>query len=93
MTMSFQVYSYPAVEEIFLEKIGHMDDKKMKITKYFLKDILLYSEYDNSSGIQGYDILIESELVDKDDFQAYCITITNRLGASNFNFEIIRKGG
>ncbi|CAG2242550.1 unnamed protein product [Mytilus edulis] len=91
MTMSFQVYSYPAVEEIFLEKIGHMDDKKMKITKYTLKDILLYSEYDNSNGIQGYDILIESELVDKDDFQAYCITITNRLGASNFNFEIIRK--
>ncbi|XP_052084709.1 uncharacterized protein LOC127721932 [Mytilus californianus] len=89
--MSFHVYSCPDVEEIFLEKLGRMRGKKRKINKYFLKSTLLYNEFDNKAGIPGYDILIESEERGTDDVQAYCITVKNRLGASDYHFEIIKK--
>ncbi|CAG2208423.1 unnamed protein product [Mytilus edulis] len=89
--MSFLVYSCPDVEEIFLQKLGRMRGKKRKLHKYILKSTLLYNELDNETGVPGYDILIESDDLDIEDFQAYIITVTNRLGASDYHFEIIKK--
>ncbi|XP_071139128.1 uncharacterized protein [Mytilus edulis] len=89
--MSFLVYSCPDVEEIFLQKLGRMRGKKRKLHKYILKSTLLYNELDNETGVPGYDILIESDELDIEDFQAYIITVTNRLGASDYHFEIIKK--
>ncbi|CAC5386336.1 unnamed protein product [Mytilus coruscus] len=91
ITLSFHVYSCPDVEEIFLEKLGLIRGKKRKINRYVLKPTVLYNEFDSKAGIQGYDILIESEELDIDDFQAYCITVKNRLGESEYHFEIIKK--
>ncbi|VDI21745.1 Hypothetical predicted protein [Mytilus galloprovincialis] len=89
--MSFSVYSCPDVDEIFLQKLGRMRGKKKKLHKYDLKSILLYNELDNETGVPGYYILIESDDLDIEDFQAYIITVTNRLGASEYHFEIIKK--
>ena len=90
--MSFFVYSCPDDEEIFLQKLGRMRGKKRKLHNYVLKSTLLYNELDNETGVPGYDILIESDDLDIEDFQAYIITVTNRLGASDYHFEIIKKG-
>ncbi|CAG2190820.1 unnamed protein product [Mytilus edulis] len=81
----------PDVEEIFLQKIGRMRGQKKKNEKYVLKSTLLYNDLDNTTGVPGYDILIESDELDIEDFQAYIITVTNRLGASDYHFEIIKK--
>ncbi|CAC5391385.1 unnamed protein product [Mytilus coruscus] len=89
--ISFQVYSCPDVEEIFLEKLESVRGKKRKIIKYFMKSTLLYNEFDNKVGIPGYDISIEIEELGIDDVQAYCITVKNKLGASDYQFEIIKK--
>ncbi|CAG2208416.1 unnamed protein product [Mytilus edulis] len=48
-------------------------------------------EFDNKDGIEGYDILIESDELYIDDLQPYCITVTNRLGASEYYFAITKK--
>ncbi|CAC5421328.1 HMCN [Mytilus coruscus] len=92
VTMSFHVYSCPDVEEIFLEKLGRIRGQKRKIHKFVLKSTLLYNEFDNKDGIPGYDILIESDELYIDDLQPYCITVTNRLGASEYHFAITKKG-
>lgn len=89
--MLFQIYSFPAVEEIFLQKSGRVRGKRRKINKYVLKSTLLYNEF-GTAGIPGYNILIEIEVLDIDGFQDFCITVTNRLGASEYHFEIILKG-
>ncbi|XP_071139037.1 uncharacterized protein [Mytilus edulis] len=91
MTMSFLVYSCPDVEEIFLQKLGRMRGKKRKMKNYVLKSTLLYNDLDNTTGVPGYNILIESDELDIEDFQAYITTVTNRLGASDYYFEIIKK--
>lgn len=88
--MSFHVYSNPEVKEIFLEKLGRVRGEKRKIDKYVLKSTLLYNEFE--FGIPGYDIFIEIEDLDIDDFQPYCITVTNGLGASEFYFAITKNG-
>lgn len=91
--LSFYIYSYPDVDELFLQKIGKTHSKKNKISSYnILNATLLYKELNNKVGVQGYEYLIESEKLDTDDFQAYCITAINRLGASDYRFEIRRKG-
>ncbi|CAC5421334.1 unnamed protein product [Mytilus coruscus] len=90
--LSFYIYSFPDVEEIFLDKLEQTHNKKRKITNYkVLNSTLLYTEFDNKVGVQGYEYLIESENFNTDDFQAYCITAINRLGASDYCFKIIKK--
>ncbi|CAC5421331.1 unnamed protein product [Mytilus coruscus] len=90
--LSFHIYSFPDVEEIFLEKLGQTHIKKRKISNYkVLNSTLLYTEFNNKVGIYGYEYLIESHKLDIDDFQAYCITANNRLGASDYHFKIIKK--
>ncbi|VDI46743.1 Hypothetical predicted protein [Mytilus galloprovincialis] len=91
--MSFLVYSCPDVEEIFLQKLGRMRGKKRKLHTYVLKSTLLYNELDIETGVPGYNILIESDDLDIEDFQAYIITVQNRLGASDYHFGIIKKEG
>ncbi|VDI04034.1 Hypothetical predicted protein, partial [Mytilus galloprovincialis] len=87
--LTFLVYSYPNVEEIFL---GPAQSIKRKVTKFnVLNTTLLYTEFDNKVGIQGYEISIESPKLNLEDFQAYCITVKNRLGSSDYHFEIIKK--
>ncbi|VDI51297.1 Hypothetical predicted protein [Mytilus galloprovincialis] len=46
MRISFQVYSCPGVENIFLQKIGRVRGKRRQI-KYFLRSTLLNNEFDN----------------------------------------------
>ncbi|VDI51310.1 Hypothetical predicted protein, partial [Mytilus galloprovincialis] len=89
--MSFLVYSWPDVEEIFLQKLGRMRGRKRKMQNYVSKSTLLYNDLDNTTGVPGYDILIESNELDVNDFQSYIITVENHLGASTFQFEIIKK--
>ncbi|XP_052084707.1 uncharacterized protein LOC127721929 isoform X3 [Mytilus californianus] len=90
--LSFLIYSYPDVEEIFLEKLGRTYSRKRKITNFNISNFTLrYTGFENKIGIQGYEILIEIEMLDIKDFRAYCITATNRLGASDYHFEIIEK--
>ncbi|VDI21738.1 Hypothetical predicted protein [Mytilus galloprovincialis] len=89
--MSFLVYSCPDVEEIFLQKLGRMRGERRKLHKYVLESTLLYNELDNTTGVPGYYILIESNDLDIADFQAYIITVKNRLGASDYQFEIMKK--
>lgn len=90
MTMSFLVYSCPNIEEIFLEKLGRLRGQTRKIDEYVLKSTLLYNEFEIE--IPGYDIFIEIENMNIDDLQPYCITVTNRLGASEYYFAVTKKG-
>lgn len=92
VTISFHVYSFPDVEEIFLEKLGRLRGKKRKIDEYVLKPTLLYNAFDKTTRVPGYVILIESDELYIDNLQPYCITVTNRLGASEYNFAITKKG-
>ncbi|XP_052084700.1 uncharacterized protein LOC127721926 [Mytilus californianus] len=90
ITLSFQIYSYPDVEEIVIENIGPKPTKSKKFKhNNLLNSTLLYSEFNNIVGVEGYEIVIESELLDIDDFQVYRITAKNRLGESNYYFAII----
>lgn len=50
-----------------------------------LNYVLHYTEFDNQLGIHGYEILIEHMVL---DFQVYRITAKNRLGSSDYEFEI-----
>lgn len=91
--MLFYIYSYPEVEKIFLEKVGMNSTEIQKIKHYNISEYtLLYTEYNNVLGIQGYEILIESEVLDIDDFQTYRITAKNRLGKTNYYFETTTNG-
>ncbi|VDI59601.1 Hypothetical predicted protein [Mytilus galloprovincialis] len=88
--MSFYIYSYPAVDEVNIEKIGQKQNKFEKLKNYnILKSTLLYTEFDNAVGVEGYEILIESEVLEIDDFHAYLIIAKNHLGESKYRFEII----
>lgn len=53
---------------------------------------LIYSDYNKIVGIEGYEILIESKVLDINDFHLYRITAKNRLGDSNYHFAIIDNG-
>ncbi|VDI73374.1 Hypothetical predicted protein [Mytilus galloprovincialis] len=90
ITMSFYIYSNPDVEEIVIENTGQKPTKSKKFKHNNLfNSTFLYSEFNNIVGIEGYGILIESEVLDNDDFQVYCITVKNRLGESSYHFAII----
>ncbi|VDI04036.1 Hypothetical predicted protein [Mytilus galloprovincialis] len=90
ISMSFYIYSYPAVDEVNIEKIGQKQNKFEKLTNYnTLKSTLLSTEFDNTIGIEGYEILIDSEVLEKEDFHAYLIIVKNHLGESKYRFEII----
>ncbi|XP_052084704.1 uncharacterized protein LOC127721928 isoform X2 [Mytilus californianus] len=90
ITLSFYIYSYPEVEQIFVEKIGLNSIKSNKKQHYTIsQSTLRYTEYNNIAGIEGYEILIESDVLDIDDFQTYCITAKNQLGKTSYYFEII----
>ncbi|CAC5397789.1 unnamed protein product [Mytilus coruscus] len=90
ITLSFIIYSHPNVEDISIEKIGQNQTNSKKIQKInIMKSTLLFTEFDNIVGIEGNEILIESDLLSTDDFQAYRITVKNRLGESSYRFEII----
>ncbi|CAC5421333.1 unnamed protein product [Mytilus coruscus] len=90
MKLSFHIYSYPPVEEIFIEQIGRKQSKRKKINNVnMLTSILSYTEFANIVGIEGYEISVERKIFDKDDFQSYSITARNRLGESNYYFVII----
>ncbi|VDI34267.1 Hypothetical predicted protein [Mytilus galloprovincialis] len=92
VTMSFYIYSYPDVEQIFLEKIGVNSTQNQTIRYYNISESTLrYTENNKILGIDGYEILIESEVLDIDDFQTYRITAKNRLGKTNYNFEIVKN--
>ncbi|CAC5400756.1 unnamed protein product [Mytilus coruscus] len=92
VTLSFRVYSNPAIEEIFIQNIGQKPIKNKKIIHYnILNYTLLYSEFNNIDGVEGFVILIESEVLNKDDFQNHCIIVKNRLGESSYHFAIIDK--
>lgn len=90
--ISFNVYSFPDIEEIFLEKIGRLRVEKRKMPKCVLKSKLLNNVLDNKTGVLGYDILIKIDDLNMDDLQPYCIKVTNRLGASEYHFTITKKG-
>ncbi|VDI21739.1 Hypothetical predicted protein [Mytilus galloprovincialis] len=90
ITMSFYIYSNPDVEEIVIENTGQKPTKSKKFKHNNLFDFtLLYSEFNNIVGIEGYEIVVESEVLDIDDFQVYRITVKNRLGESSYHFAII----
>ncbi|CAC5382521.1 unnamed protein product [Mytilus coruscus] len=90
MTLSFYIYSYPPVEDIFIEQIGRKQIKRKKIDNFIIMtSILSYTEFANVVGIEGYEILIEIEKLDIDDFQSYRITASNRFGESNYYFVIM----
>ncbi|CAG2214085.1 unnamed protein product [Mytilus edulis] len=56
ISMSFYIYSYPAVDEVNIEKIGQKQNKFEKLTNYnTLKSTLLYTEFNNTIGIEGYE--------------------------------------
>ncbi|VDI16323.1 Hypothetical predicted protein [Mytilus galloprovincialis] len=86
ITLSFYLYSYPDVEEIYIEKLGSDLTKNRKRNNFnILNYVLHYTEFDNQLGIHGYEILIEHMVL---DFQVYRITAKNRLGSSDYEFEI-----
>ncbi|CAC5416909.1 unnamed protein product [Mytilus coruscus] len=90
ITLSFHIYSYPDIEDILIETIGRKPTNRKEIKKYNVSEsTLLYTEFENLVGIEGYEILIESEVLSIDDFQAYRITAKNRLGEDIYHFEII----
>lgn len=90
ITLKFLVYSYPDIKEILL---GSTHSSKRKLTTFnVLNTPLLYTESEIKVGIQGYEISIESQKLNLDDFQAYSITAKNRRGSSDYHFEIIKKG-
>ncbi|CAG2208418.1 unnamed protein product [Mytilus edulis] len=90
MKLSFHIYSYPHIEEIFMQQIGRKQSKRKKIINVnILTSILRYTEFANTQGIEGYEISVEDGIIDKDDFQSYCITATNRVGETNYYFVII----
>ncbi|VDI51296.1 Hypothetical predicted protein [Mytilus galloprovincialis] len=90
MKLSFHIYSYPPIEEIFMQQIGRKQSKRKKIINVnILTSILAYTKFANTEGIEGYEISVEYRIIDKDDFQSYCITATNRLGETNHYFIII----
>ncbi|VDI33491.1 Hypothetical predicted protein [Mytilus galloprovincialis] len=90
MKLSFHIYSYPHIEEIFMQQIGRKHSKRKKIINVnILTSILRYTEFANTQGIEGYEISVEDRIIDKDDFQSYCITATNRLGETNYYFDMI----
>lgn len=91
ITLSFYLYSYPKVEQLFVKKIGLNSIKSNEIQHYTISpSILRYTEYNNIEGIVGYEIVIESKVLDIDDFQTYRITAVNRLGRANYYFEILQ---
>lgn len=90
ITLRFLVYSYPDIKEILL---GSTHSSKRKLTTFnVLNTTLLYTEFEIKVGIQGYEISIESQKLNLDDFQTYSITAKNRRGSSDYHFEIIKKG-
>lgn len=93
LTLSFYIYSYPDVEEIFIEKtqLQKYTIKKKRTYRTFSTS-LHYTEFGNIKGIAGYEILFETKVLSKDDCQVYRITAKNRLGESSYHFEIIDNG-
>ncbi|CAC5398587.1 unnamed protein product [Mytilus coruscus] len=90
--LSFYIYSNPDVEEIIIENIGPKPTKREQIKHYnILNSTLIYSEYNKLVGIEGYEILIESKVLDMNDFHLYRNTAKNRLGVSNYHFAIIKN--
>ncbi|VDI27493.1 Hypothetical predicted protein [Mytilus galloprovincialis] len=90
--MSFYIYSYPAVDEVNIEKIGQKQSKN-EIIRYYniINSTLRYTEFNNIIGTEGYEIVIESEVLEIYDFHAYLITVKNHLGESKYHFEIIDR--
>lgn len=93
VSLSFYIYSYPEVDKIFVNEIGLNSTQKQIIKHYSIFTFVLrYTEYNNMAGIQGYEILIDTEVLDIDDFQVYQITAKNSLGESKYHFTIIDTG-
>lgn len=93
ITLSFHIYGYPDIEEIFIEPIGRKPTNRKKLKEYkILESTLNYTDFGNTVGIDGYEILIESEVLDIDDFQAYRITAKNVLGEGYYYFDIVHNG-
>lgn len=93
ITLSFYIYSYPEIKEIIIENIKQITIKSKEIKLYrILNYTLVYSQYNNIVGIEGYEILIESKILGIDDFQLYRITAKNHLGDGYYNFAIIDNG-
>ncbi|VDI33492.1 Hypothetical predicted protein [Mytilus galloprovincialis] len=92
ISMSFYIYSYPAVDEVNIEKIGQKQSKN-EIIRYYnmINSTLRYTEFNNIIGTEGYEIVIESEVLEIYDFHAYLITVKNHLGESKYHFEIIDR--
>ncbi|CAC5405303.1 HNT [Mytilus coruscus] len=87
ISLSFYIYSYPEVEQIFVEPFYSIQRKIIKHHS-ILTSALRYTEYNSTAGIQGYEILIETEVLYISDFQIYHITAKNSLGESKYRFEI-----
>ncbi|CAG2208420.1 unnamed protein product [Mytilus edulis] len=84
ISMSFYIYSYPAVDEVNIEKIGQKQSKN-EILRYYniINSTLRYTEFNNIIGTEGYEIVIESEVLEIYDFHAYLITVKNHLGENH----------
>ncbi|XP_071139187.1 uncharacterized protein [Mytilus edulis] len=92
ITLQFYLYSYPKVGYIYIEKLGLNRSQNITMDHYdILEATLHYTEYENKIGIQGYETLVEYTILDIGDFQKYRITAKNRLGASDYHFEIINN--
>ncbi|VDI27546.1 Hypothetical predicted protein [Mytilus galloprovincialis] len=93
ITLSFYIYGYPDITEIFIEPIGRKPTNRKNSKEYnILESTLNYTDFDNIIGIDGYEILIESKVVDIDDFQTYRITAKNVLGEGYYHFDIVPNG-
>lgn len=90
LTLTFLLYSDPLVDDIWIKSVG--TDRNQSGTKHEFRisnTTLSYTASGNKGNISGYEITIETNILNSIDFCVYKIWAKNKLGVASYRFEII----
>ncbi|XP_052085477.1 uncharacterized protein LOC127723082 [Mytilus californianus] len=90
LTLTFLLYSDPLVDDIWIKSVG--TDRNQSGTKHEFRisnTNLSYTASGNKGNISGYEITIETNILNSKDFCVYKIWAENKLGVASYRFEII----
>lgn len=93
LTLTFLLYSDPFVEDIWIQSVG--TNRYQNKGKYELKMVnttLSYTAFGNRGNISGYEITIDINIENSNDFCVYHIFAKNELGSDFFIFEVKSSG-
>ncbi|XP_052065092.1 uncharacterized protein LOC127704895 [Mytilus californianus] len=92
LTLTFLIYSYPIVEELWIEGVASSYTINETIHDFRITETkLLYSEIGNKENIKGYKFAFEIKIF-SNEYEMYKIWTKNRLGEDSFSFSIRAVG-